>query len=158
MEQYIDKYALVAEIENIRKHYIERDDFDNGWNFALDKIISFLDTIEVKEVELDFQRFAKEMETVFALPSSETKNTEENPLNWEYAIAKHFFELGLKVNQDVDLELVVGWFDHIAQIADDRKTANGVVMEDWAALDEIKCLAKESSEFIKTHYKAQKGK
>jgi hypothetical protein len=53
MEQYIDKSALVAEIENVRKHYIERDDFDNGWNFALDKIISFLDTIEVKEVGLE---------------------------------------------------------------------------------------------------------
>ena len=39
------------------------------------------------------------MDNIFALPSSETKNTEEEPLNWEYAIAKHFFELGLKVAQ-----------------------------------------------------------
>ena len=39
------------------------------------------------------------MGSVFALPSSETENTEENPLNWEYAIAKHFFELGLKAAQ-----------------------------------------------------------
>lgn len=38
------------------------------------------------------------METVFALPSSKTKNTEEEPLNWEYAIAKHFFELGIAVS------------------------------------------------------------
>ena len=37
------------------------------------------------------------MDAIFALPSSETKNTEENPLNWEYAIAKHFFELGMVV-------------------------------------------------------------
>lgn len=59
--------------------------------------------------------------------------------------------------KEVDLELITYWFDHIAQIADDRKTANGTVMEDWAALDEIKCLAKNSSEFIKRHYKAQKG-
>ena len=58
--------------------------------------------------------------------------------------------------KEVDLELITGWFDHIAQIADDRKTANGEVMEDWAALDEIKCLAKESSEFIRTHCNAQK--
>ena len=59
--------------------------------------------------------------------------------------------------KEVDLELIVGWFDHIAQIVDDRKTLNGDIMEDWAALDEIKCLAKNSSEFIKKHYKAQKG-
>ena len=49
----INKDALVAEIENIRKHYIERDDFDNGWNFALNKVLSFLDTLEVKEVDLE---------------------------------------------------------------------------------------------------------
>lgn len=59
--------------------------------------------------------------------------------------------------KEVDLELIVGWFNHIAQMADDRKTLNGDVMEDWAALDEIKCLAKNSSEFIKKYYKAQKG-
>ena len=55
--------------------------------------------VEVKEVDLDFQRFAKEMDAIFALPSSETKNTEEEPLNWEYAIAKHFYELGLKAQK-----------------------------------------------------------
>jgi len=48
-------------------------------------------------------------------------------------------------------ELITYWFEHIAQIADDRKTANGVVMEDWAALDEIKVLAKDSVYFIKNH-------
>ena len=56
-----------------------------------------VNSIEVEEVDLDFQRFAKEMDAIFALPSSETKNTEE-PLNWEYAIAKHFFELGMQVS------------------------------------------------------------
>jgi hypothetical protein len=48
-----------------------------------------------------------------------------------------------------DKELIIEWFEHIAQIADDRKTANGVVMEDWAALDEIKCKAKNAAEYIK---------
>ena len=57
-----------------------------------------VNSLEVKEVDLDFQMFAKEMDTVFNLPSSETKNTEEEPLNWEYAIAKHFFELGMQVS------------------------------------------------------------
>lgn len=51
----------------------------------------------------------------------------------------------------VDLKLIAEWFDHIAQIADDKKTATGVVMEDWAAFDEIKSLAKRSSEFVKSH-------
>ena len=51
------------------------------------------------------------------------------------------------------IDLIIGWFEHIAQIADDRKTANGFVMEDWAALDEIKALAKDSVYYIKNHIK-----
>lgn len=51
----------------------------------------------------------------------------------------------------VDLELIAEWFDHIAQIADDKKTATGCVMEDWVAFDEIKGLAIRSSEFVKSH-------
>lgn len=50
--------------------------------------------------ELDFQYFAKELAEVYALPSSRTKNTEENPLNWEYEIARHFFELGLNARKE----------------------------------------------------------
>lgn len=50
-----------------------------------------------------------------------------------------------------DKKNIIYWFEHIAQIADDRKTANGVVMEDWAALDEIKALAKDSVYYIKNH-------
>lgn len=59
--------------------------------------------------------------------------------------------------KEMDLELVTGWFDHIAQIADDRMTLTGKRMTDSHALDEIKCIAKNSSEFITKHYKAQKG-
>lgn len=49
------------------------------------------------------------------------------------------------------IDLIIGWFEHIAQIANDRKTANGVVMKDWAALDEIKTLATNSMDYIKNH-------
>ena len=48
-------------------------------------------------------------------------------------------------------ELIIEWFEHIAQIADNRKTLNGDIMEDWAALDEIKSLAKNSVYYIKNH-------
>lgn len=65
-----------------------------------------------------------------------------------------------KENHEVkegDLDLITGWFDHIAQIADDRMTLTNQRMTDAHALDEIKCLAKNSSWFITEHYKAQKG-
>ena len=58
-----------------------------------------LKDLEVKEVDLDFQRFAKEMKSVFSLPSSKTENTEEETLNWEYTIAKHFYSLGFKAQK-----------------------------------------------------------
>lgn len=44
--------------------------------------------------------------------------------------------------------LITHWFDHIAQMADDRKTLNGNVMDDAHCLDEIRVLAVNSSEFV----------
>ena len=103
MKQYIDKSAVVAEIENLLDKNTYLDVYEcayrDGNNGALYVLKGKLDTLEVKEMDLDFQRFAKEMEIIFALPYSKTKNTEEEPLNWEYVIAKHFFELGLKVQK-----------------------------------------------------------
>ena len=99
MAQLIDKSALVAEIKKLEKLYCYGK--SDGMLIAksvFDSIKNIIDILEVKEVDLDFQRFAKEMDAVFALPSSETKNTEEEPLNWEYAIAKHFYELGMQVS------------------------------------------------------------
>ena len=52
MNQYIDKTALIAEIEkelNTTKKY--STEYVNGKKYALKKILSFIDTLEVKEVE-----------------------------------------------------------------------------------------------------------
>ena len=98
----IDKDALVAEIEKRKKRNLLNE---GAFEEDID-ILSFINTLEVKEV---------------------------------------------------DLELITDWFDHIAQIADDRMTLTNQRMTDAHALDEIKCLAKNSSEFITKHYKAQKG-
>ena len=59
--------------------------------------------------------------------------------------------------REVDLDLITGWFDILAQIADDRMAPTGQKMTDAHALDDIKCLAKDSSEFITKYYKAHKG-
>lgn len=99
----IDKDALVAEIDRQKIGYNVDGKHSVEYNTTR-KILNIIDTLEVKEVDLDIQTFAKEMDTVFALPSSETKNTEEEPLNWEYAIAKHFFELGLSVSNKAQKE------------------------------------------------------
>ena len=113
--ELINKAAVVAEIKR-RISLFKKEKKIEKWSAGasqmnvislgariamLEEVLSFLDTLEVKEVDLDFQMFAKEMDTVFNLPSSETKNTEEEPLNWEYAIAKHFFELGMCANNPI---------------------------------------------------------
>lgn len=60
MAQYIDKNALVAEIERRQTEevsYCENGSFaswaDENHYFTLEVIKSFIDTLEVKEVDLD---------------------------------------------------------------------------------------------------------
>ena len=97
--ELIDKSAVVAEIENLRKHYIEREDFDIGWNMALDKILSFLDTLEVKEVNLDAEcrKYLTEHFNVYEDGILQSKRS-GMPLDTfdVIQVARHFFELGLK--------------------------------------------------------------
>jgi hypothetical protein len=50
-----------------------------------------------------------------------------------------------------EMSLIVGWFEHIAQLATDKKTLNGFVMSDSDTFDEIVALAKRSQEYIKLH-------
>ena len=96
--QYLSKDKVVTTIERLQDECEEQGN-NNGVEL-LEKLFNKLDTIEVKEVDLDFQTFAKEMKSVFSLPSPKTENIEEEPLNWEYAIAKHFYELGFKSQKE----------------------------------------------------------
>lgn len=45
-------------------------------------------------------------------------------------------------------EMIKLWFDHIKQMATDRKTLAGYVMDDAHCLDEIRALAYNASEFV----------
>ena len=58
MKQYIDKATVVAEIEKLQKYrrgvFNEFDQgFEEGRDSAFEDILSFLDTLEVKEVDLE---------------------------------------------------------------------------------------------------------
>jgi hypothetical protein len=48
-------------------------------------------------------------------------------------------------------DLLLYWFEHIAQLATDKKTANGVVMTDEDAFAEIAALAKDACFYIQTN-------
>ena len=96
-----------------------------------------------------------------AQPLDAYQPKEQNKIDWLtgklFTINSLEFFLNTLEVKEVDLELITGWFDHIAQIADDRMTLTNQRMTDAHALDEIKCLAKNSSEFITKHYIVQKG-
>lgn len=48
-------------------------------------------------------------------------------------------------------ELLLYWLEHVAQLATDKKTANGVVMPDEEAFAEIAALAKDACFYIQTN-------
>ena len=97
MTQYILKSAVVAEIERLKERFIAFHHRDgNNWpldNYgkmrAYNEVLSFLDTLEVKEVDLE-----KEIDEVFFKDTlgNATKKLTHKHLS---TIAKHFFELGL---------------------------------------------------------------
>ena len=96
MAQYIDKDALVAEIEKWRDG-IKKGVFSiplTGSDRAyatfeyeiLGKIIDCLDTLEVKEVDLNVEKELKK----YGISSPKTRDV---------CIASHFYELGLKARK-----------------------------------------------------------
>lgn len=103
MAQFIDKDALVAEIEKRKSQFMfQADSFhklgmgEKRDHFAIlasnmQSLISFIDTLEVKEVDL-------EQEATEFVQTKEFAESNESPV---LLIAKHFFELGLKTQKEV---------------------------------------------------------
>lgn len=87
----IDKSALVAEIERLREEEYPCDTFEEstGYYNALDEVSSFLNTLEMKEVDLNaaVERYV------------EQHKSELNGYFDIRRIARHFFELGLKAQR-----------------------------------------------------------
>ena len=97
MEQYISKSALLAEIERLVNNYDKALDYEA----ALEDVRNFLDTIEVKEVDLE-KHLKEDIEDVlFDLDGVAVKGaTHYLTVEDIKDIAKHFFELGLKAQHD----------------------------------------------------------
>ena len=73
------------------------------------------------------------------------------PFRKKYIPLSHNPQKETKMTKE-EKALLLRWFDRIAQMADDRKTLTGEVMDDAHTLDEIKALAKDASEFIKMYW------
>ena len=96
MTQYIDKAAVVAEIERI-EHETNYEPFTDevlGKRCTCRSLLSFIDTLEVKEVDLEkeliewHKKHFKKDGTFIGMSGFYLTN------NSQMDIAKHFFELG----------------------------------------------------------------
>lgn len=87
----IDKSAVVAEIERIKKEECPTDSYEGRCKLLwFEQFLYFLDTLEVKEVDLDNELdFVKDAYYYF---TSDERNSMKK-------VAKHFFELGLKTQK-----------------------------------------------------------
>lgn len=97
MKQYILKSDIVAEIEKLQlctmdEHMNFYSAEAQGEYNALSKLDSFLDTLEVKEVDLE-----KEIDNY--IDTKEIWEIQEAPLTSIENAAIHFFELGLKAQK-----------------------------------------------------------
>jgi len=94
MIQYIDKDAIMAEIERIEyeTNYEPFTDEVLGKRMVCKDIKSFLDTLEVKKVDLEkeYEEFVVDDPIFGNFITNDTMGME---------LAKHFFELGLKTNK-----------------------------------------------------------
>ena len=98
--KYIDKDTLVAEIEKRRdESWLGNYTKEKGIVFDItDDILSFINTLEVKEVDLDAE-FDKYCETLYLI------DLENEPYSELFECAKYFFELGLKVQKGEQYEI-----------------------------------------------------
>ena len=96
MKQYIDKDDLLKEI-NILKFNLCPDFYEYNYDAAkvelLEKIENFIDALEVKEADLEkeYKDFVEEDPVYNKLVNGIVGK----------AIAKHFFELGMRTNNHI---------------------------------------------------------
>ena len=98
MAQYIDKSALVAEIERRISDvsHLEKASYEIGLYDAYKIVLSFIDTLEVKEVE---EKPSDDLEEEIDKELHENWYGEYINLDKFRESANHFFELGLKVQK-----------------------------------------------------------
>ena len=119
MAHLIDKDALVAEIERRAAFFMEESkkkttSDDSSCAVALYGLLSFIDTLEVKEVDLD-----AELEHYKA----EQNIKYEEDINM-FEFAKHFFELGMRVNNPItaaDRGMVEEIITHLKRVENDYR-------------------------------------
>ena len=146
--EYINKTALVAEIERrIKEHH-------SGYLVCLKDILSFLDTIEVKEID-----FEKEINKYISdnFFGSETmgffaNRTKEEPNGIDIVLcAKHFFELGMSVSNKAQKGELTNVFKYVVKMCD-RLINNGNYEADAYTQDTVEDIAELCNRILDGDY------
>ena len=98
----IDKAEVVAEIVKMKNKAYPNSEWNHGYVISCEKLLSFINTLEVEEVDLEKEINKYISDNFFG---SETMGffaarTKEEPNDIDIALcAKYFFELGLKTKK-----------------------------------------------------------
>lgn len=111
MTQYIDKSAVVAEIERRLKEYRTFPEHQTDSNYMeLCEILSFIDTLETKEVDLEEECKTYLKNNFTSKEAPDEFLTTQMQLDDMVLFARHFFEFGLRA-KDVN-EIIKTAEDH----------------------------------------------
>ena len=104
MTQYIPKSAIVAEIEKIRNQEIQwmkrqgYTEYHQGLRDGYANILSFIDTLEVKEVDLE-KEIKEQIDKYYENCNKKLEEMGEDDNDISFltldGFARHFYELGL---------------------------------------------------------------
>ena len=105
MEQYIRKSAVIAEIERLKDQLLygacssQISMQTRCKEEAYNEVLSFLDTLEVKEVDLE-KEIKEQIDKYYEICNKKLEEMGEDDNDISFltldGFAKHFFELGLK--------------------------------------------------------------
>lgn len=88
--ELIDKAAVITEIERVLNSY-DPNEITSG-RYALADLRDFINTLEVKEVDLE-EEFDEYIKPITA------QDIKDEPFTQLFACAQHFYELGLKAKK-----------------------------------------------------------
>lgn len=89
--ELIDKAAIVAEIEKLKGKVDDNSSYSNGWEHSLRMIEIFIDSLEVKEVDLE--------KAIDKWICDNAITHDDCSITDVISTARHFFNLGLKARE-----------------------------------------------------------
>ena len=106
MGRYINKDTLMAEINKLKDKAYPNSDWNHGYVASCEKILSFLNALEVKEVDLE-KEIKNAINEYYNECEKKLQEMNDNDTDISFLqldkFAKHFFKLGLNAQMKTSL-------------------------------------------------------